>query len=215
ESNAQVAELFAAYGLDGLVDVLVHTVYWINSLGKDTTWLSERAKDQVTAAEAVRASVSDYLAKFGGDFERIGLFADEQDALKTKHAFKKRDDPDAVLPRIGQIAGAAVAVELSQLIGRFVQQFKVQKRAANALDFDDLLLSTRNLLRDSLDVRLQCQMRYQNILVDEFQDTDEVQAEIVTLLARDPSDQTRFAEGKLMIVGDPKQSIYRFRRARV
>ena len=51
--------------------------------------------------------------------------------------------------------------------------------------------------------------------MDEFQDTDEVQAEIISLLAEDPDCPGRFAPRKLMIVGDPKQSIYRFRRARV
>lgn len=215
ESNARVAALFGAFGLDGLVEILVRTAYWMNSLGKDAEWLSERAHDQVRAAEAVRGSVTDYLAKFDGDFERIGLFADEQDALKSKHAFKKRDDPDAVLPRIGQIAGADVAVELAQLVRLFVQTFTARKRVSNALDFDDLLLMTRDLLRDFEGIRRQCQTSFETVLVDEFQDTDEVQSEIVSLLTRDPANENRFAPGKLMIVGDPKQSIYRFRRARV
>ena len=70
-------------------------------------------------------------------------------------------------------------------------------------------------LRDFDDVRRRCQTQFETILVDEFQDTDEVQAEIVSLLARDPHGSSHFAPGKLMIVGDPKQSIYRFRRARV
>jgi len=216
DGNAQVAELFAAYGLDGLVDMLVRTAYWMNSLGKDAGWLSDRAQDQVRAAESIRESVGEYLAKFGGDFERIGLFADEQEASKSKHPFnKKRDDPNAVLPRIGQIAGANVAVQFAQLVRLFVQNFSNRKRTANALDFDDLLLMTRDLLRDFGDVRHQCQRHFEAVLVDEFQDTDEVQTEIVGLLTRNPADEAYFAPGKLMIVGDPKQSIYRFRRARV
>src|SRR5207245_9316899 len=59
------------------------------------------------------------------------------------------------------------------------------------------------------------QDHFQALLVDEFQDTDEVQADIISLLAEDSSNPGRLARGKLMIVGDPKQSIYRFRRARV
>ena len=215
DGNAGVADLFAGFGLDSLVDVMVQTAYWMNSLGKDATWLRERADHQVATAESVRVSVASHLEKFSGDFERIGLFADEQDAKKAKHSFKKRDDPDEVLPRIGQIAGSAVAVELARLIELFVEGFRAKKRAANALDFDDLLLATRNLLRDSPAVLRHCQSQFQAILVDEFQDTDEVQAEIVRLLVRDPHDVDSFAPGKLMIVGDPKQSIYRFRRARV
>jgi ATP-dependent helicase/nuclease subunit A len=215
DGNGKVAELFADFGLDGLVDILIRTAYWMNSLGKDTTWLREKAASQVKAAEEVRAAVASHLDKFEGDFERIGLFADEQDARKARHPFKKRDDPDEPLPRIGQIAGARVAVELAELIHLFVHGFGSRKRAANILDFDDLLLKTRDLLRDVSEVRQRCQKQFETVLVDEFQDTDEVQFEIVRLLTRDPENESRFARGKLMIVGDPKQSIYRFRRARV
>jgi superfamily I DNA/RNA helicase len=215
DGNDDVAELFANFGLDSLVDILVKTAYWMNSLGKDAVWLRERADEQVEAAQVVRASVAAHLDKFDGDFERIGLFADEIEASRAKHPFKKRDDPGEVLPRIGQIAGAAVAVELAKLVELFVQRFVSRKRVANVLDFDDLLRETRNLLRDFEDVRRRCQTQFETILVDEFQDTDEVQAEIVSLLARDPHGSSHFAPGKLMIVGDPKQSIYRFRRARV
>src|SRR5262249_43201725 len=120
DGNAQVAELFAGFGLDSLVEVLVQTAYWMNSLGKDAGWLREHAEQQLAEAETVRASVATHLEKFGGDFERIGLYADEQDAKKAKHTFKKRDDPDEVLPRIGQIAGAPVALELAKLMDLFV-----------------------------------------------------------------------------------------------
>ena len=215
DGNASVADLFADFGLDGLVDILIRTAYWMNSLGKDTVWLREKGDLQVKAAEDLRVSLASHLEKFNGDFEQIGIFADEQDARKAKHPFKKRDDPDEVLPRIGQIAGAAIAVEFAKLTDLFVKNFHSRKRAANVLDFDDLLLKTRDLLRDAKDVRLRCQRQFETILVDEFQDTDEVQAEIVRLLASDPDDEHRLAPGKLMIVGDPKQSIYRFRRARV
>jgi ATP-dependent exoDNAse (exonuclease V) beta subunit len=215
DGNAQVAELFADFGLDSLIDILIKTAYWMNSLGQDASWLRERADLQVKAAEEVRALVASHLEKFDGDVERIGLYADEQDARKARHPFKKRDDPDEALPRIGQIAGARVAVELAKLTDLFVQGFNSRKGSANVLDFDDLLLKTRDLLRDSADVRRRCQQQFETVLVDEFQDTDEVQFEIVRLLASDGDNPKRFAPGKLMIVGDPKQSIYRFRRARV
>jgi ATP-dependent exoDNAse (exonuclease V) beta subunit len=75
-------------------------------------------------------------------------------------------------------------------------------------------------VRDRAEVRADLQRRLTHILVDEFQDTDPLQAEIVLLLsAADPSvarwQDVRPAPGKLFIVGDPKQSIYRFRRADV
>jgi ATP-dependent helicase/nuclease subunit A len=213
--NEKVAKLFGDFGLDVLVDMLIRTAYWMNSLGKDAAWLLECARAQQEAADVLRPSVAEYLEKHGNDFERFGVFVDEQDAKKAKHPFKKKDDADALLPRIGQIAGVSVARDLSELVRLSVECFRARKRAVTAMDFDDLLLETRNLLRDSERIRRYCQAHFEAVLVDEFQDTDEVQAEIIRLLTRDPMDETRFAAGKLMIVGDPKQSIYRFRRARL
>jgi ATP-dependent exoDNAse (exonuclease V) beta subunit len=88
------------------------------------------------------------------------------------------------------------------------------------VDFQDLLLRARDVLTRSLPVRRYFQRRFDFILVDEFQDTDPLQAEIAFLLAEDPEAEPapdwrtcRLAPGKLFVVGDPKQSIYRFRRA--
>jgi len=95
----------------------------------------------------------------------------------------------------------------------FVDERKVQE---GVLDFDDLLIRVRVLCGDpaALDALRE---RYRFILVDEFQDTDPVQAEIVYLLAGAPGSRGRPEPepGKLFIVGDPKQSIYRFRKADV
>jgi ATP-dependent helicase/nuclease subunit A len=213
--NADAQRLFGDFGLDALVETMVNAAYWTNSLGKDPAWLRESAERQAEAGEALRPLVAEYLDKHNNDFEQIGLFADEQEAKKSRHPFRKLNDPDAVLPRIGQIAGVEVARALAKLISRSVECFRANKRAGNVMDFDDLLLHTRNLLRDSAGIRRYYQTHFQALLVDEFQDTDEVQADIIRLLARDPADETRFATAKLLIVGDPKQSIYRFRRARV
>src|SRR5206468_2374410 len=88
---------------------------------------------------------------------------------------------------------------------------------AGQLDFMDLLLEARNLLRHEA-ARAGLQVLYDRIFVDEFQDTDPLQAEILLLLAAsDPAERdwrkAAPAPGKLFVVGDPKQSIYRFRRA--
>lgn len=79
------------------------------------------------------------------------------------------------------------------------------------LDFDDLLLRARDLLRDRADVRDAVARRWPVVLVDEVQDTDPLQAEVLLALLAAPRDAG--APAPLTLVGDPKQSLYRFRRA--
>ncbi len=85
------------------------------------------------------------------------------------------------------------------------------------LDFTDLLLIAAKGLREQPHLRSYFQQQFTHLLVDEFQDTDPIQAEVVTLLASDNVHERawqhcRLRSGALFIVGDPKQSIYRFRR---
>jgi ATP-dependent exoDNAse (exonuclease V) beta subunit len=117
-------------------------------------------------------------------------------------------------------ANADLAVLLRQELRACVAEFEAAKSRAGALDFLDLLLKARNLIRDDEGVRRSFQSRFQRIFVDEFQDTDPLQAEILMLLAADDPSVNDWRKvnpvpGKLFIVGDPKQSIYRFRRADV
>ena len=95
---------------------------------------------------------------------------------------------------------------------------QAEKKRRGLVDFLDQLLWCRDLLRDDLEVRRHYQARWRYLLVDEFQDTDPLQAEIVFYLAEaEPRarawDQVKLGPGRLFLVGDPKQSIYRFRRA--
>ena len=96
--------------------------------------------------------------------------------------------------------------------------YRDRRRARARLNFGDQLLLARALLRDHPEVRRYFQGRIRRLLVDEFQDTDPIQAEILFYLTgTDPgeTDWTKLepAPGSLFLVGDPKQSIYRFRRA--
>jgi CRISPR-associated exonuclease Cas4 len=120
---------------------------------------------------------------------------------------------------LGGIATALVAT-FSGALDELLQDFEAFKRNAAVLDFDDLLLATRALLRGHETVRQAASNRYKRILVDEFQDTDPVQAEILFLIASAPGaapawQQRELIPGNLFTVGDPKQAIYRFRGADV
>lgn len=117
-------------------------------------------------------------------------------------------------------AGADLAPRLRDELWSVIEEYERLKERAGCLDFLDLLLRARDLVRDGAEVRNDLQQRFTHIFVDEFQDTDPLQAELLMLLAADdPKEkywrQIRPVPGKLFIVGDPKQSIYRFRRADV
>jgi ATP-dependent exoDNAse (exonuclease V) beta subunit len=117
-------------------------------------------------------------------------------------------------------ADADLAALLRQELLASVEAYEALKSRAGALDFLDLLLRARNLIAGNAAVRQHFQQRFTRIFVDEFQDTDPLQAELLLLLASSDPGETRWAHvtpvpGKLFIVGDPKQSIYRFRRADV
>jgi ATP-dependent helicase/nuclease subunit A len=95
--------------------------------------------------------------------------------------------------------------------------YAAERRRLGRLNFHDLLLRAAALLREHPDARRDLGRRFRWLLVDEFQDTDPVQAEVLFLLASDDED-ARWTHvtprpGALFVVGDPKQSIYRFRRA--
>lgn len=94
-----------------------------------------------------------------------------------------------------------------------------ERKELGLLTFQDDLVLAAELLRSSPATRRDLGRRYRRLLVDEFQDTDPLQAEIIFLLASEPAGEdddwtrARPRPGALFVVGDPKQSIYRFRRA--
>jgi ATP-dependent exoDNAse (exonuclease V) beta subunit len=153
--------------------------------------LPKKGRGQFFAKEIARAAV-------------LSAHGELRDALA---AFARAADADLA---------AALQAELRAALARYEEV----KHGAGALDFVDLLVRTRDLLRDVAAVRNDFQQRLTHLFVDEFQDTDPLQAEILLLLAADdPAARdwraVRPRPGKLFLVGDPKQSIYRFRRADV
>jgi ATP-dependent exoDNAse (exonuclease V) beta subunit len=117
-------------------------------------------------------------------------------------------------------ADADINAALRDRLLNLLQRYEERKSESALADFQDLLLRARDVMVRSLPVRRYFQARFDRILVDEFQDTDPLQAELVAFLSEDPATspasdwhQVSLLPGKLFIVGDPKQSIYRFRRA--
>ncbi|MEI7483049.1 MAG: UvrD-helicase domain-containing protein, partial [Elusimicrobiota bacterium] len=99
-----------------------------------------------------------------------------------------------------------------------VEYYSQWRRERSLLNFQDLLMCSAKLLKKSAEVRAFFKKQITHLLVDEFQDTDPIQAEIVMLLtgednSKDDWRKVRPKPGSLFLVGDPKQSIYRFRRA--
>jgi ATP-dependent helicase/nuclease subunit A len=110
-------------------------------------------------------------------------------------------------------ADADLAALLHDEMGECLRRYEARKQETGSLDFLDLLIKARDLVCDNPEVCREFRERFRVILVDEFQDTDSLQAELLLKLAGDDSGALR--PGALFIVGDPKQSIYRFRRADV
>ena len=110
-----------------------------------------------------------------------------------------------------QSRDAAFSVErLVRIARRLSTVYTERKRRESLVDYNDLLLLTRNLLRKRpTDVRDRLVGEFDAILIDEFQDTDPIQEEIVRAIAG-----SDLAGGRLFLVGDVKQSIYGFRGAR-
>jgi ATP-dependent helicase/nuclease subunit A len=124
-----------------------------------------------------------------------------------------------------EVAGAC-AQRLGSAIRRFTLSSARTRQRAGQLEYHDLLVLARALLRDETHgpaVRATLHERYERLLLDEFQDTDPIQIELAARIAaidprrgstgRDPWFLLPVAPGHLFFVGDPKQSIYRFRRA--
>ena len=112
-----------------------------------------------------------------------------------------------------------IVVDLARGLKDFVESYQHKMSDGALLDFHDLLLYARNMLASRPEVRDYFRTRYKYVLVDEFQDTDPLQAEIIFFLSEAKGgrakkwEDVKVTPGRLFLVGDPKQSIYRFRRA--
>ncbi|MDQ3667450.1 MAG: UvrD-helicase domain-containing protein [Acidobacteriota bacterium] len=168
--------------------------------------------------DGIEARLFGFLGGWGRAKDWKAYYA--RDSFPADEIRNRRDELKVRVQKFVDDAGADLAPRLREELWPVVEEFEQLKERAGYLDFLDLLLRARNLIRDNRDIRIELQQRFTHIFVDEFQDTDPLQADILMLLAADDPDhedwrQVRPVPGKLFIVGDPKQSIYRFRRADV
>lgn len=146
------------------------------------------------------------------------------DKLLRQDVAARRDAVADLLETFASDAEADLAACLASELWPVVTAYEELKAKSGTLDFLDLLIRTRDLIVSDETVREELRARTRAIFVDEFQDTDPLQAEIVLALASEgpitpggpfAPDAPPPRPGALFVVGDPKQSIYRFRRADV
>ncbi|MHB8463389.1 MAG: UvrD-helicase domain-containing protein [Acidimicrobiales bacterium] len=190
-------------GPDKLADRLDQIAAWVANV--------RTLDDDIAVIEALAAAPS-FLARNLGrkeqwsPLDKVMIAADLADAGSQLDAARTT------------IATACVH-RIASALRRFTLDAAAARRDAGRLEFHDLLVLPRSLLRHSSTVRARLHHTYQRVLLDEFQDTDPIQIELAVRIAgADPDadgawDTIELTPGHLFVVGDPKQSIYRFRRA--
>lgn len=168
--------------------------------------------DEIEADVCALARQRDFMRPRRGSGTRYSKALTRKEMLQVQAALAK------ALEAFQIAADADLAAILQIELEALLAAYQKRKGETGGLDFDDLLMRARDLVREVPDVRHAFQSRFRYIFVDEFQDTDPLQAEILMLLAADDGNVHSYREvkpipGKLFLVGDPKQAIYRFRRA--
>lgn len=135
-------------------------------------------------------------------------------AIENSQVDPKHYTPDRLMNEISKIKNAAVTVEqfqprpghvLDTIMAKVYPEYQKLLQLSNGVDFDDLLLHTVDLLRQSPELRESLDRRYAYMMVDEYQDTNSAQYQLIRLL--------NFNTQNLAVTGDPDQSIYGWRGA--
>ncbi len=216
--------LLATYGADGLRRMLTGVYETLRSAGRELsleiggrTDLAERAEelreaarclvDDAGATDNQRLAATQMLALLERDsradrlMELSGFRASGERAASYEEARKATEH--AALDE----AASRDRALLQELLDRFAASYSEAKSRESALDFEDLQIYARNLLRDNEEIREREGLRFRSIMVDEFQDTNRLQCDLVDLL--------RGPDAEVFFVGDEFQSIYGFRHADV
>ncbi len=223
--DPQRLALLATYGSDRLRRMLSSVYETLRAAGRDLDLvevatrpeLGEKLEELRAAARALAAEpgATDTQRRTASDLLELLDRDQRPDRLMNLAGFKARGDRAAgyseALAAVEQAALDEAAARdralLQELLGLFAGRYAEAKSRESALDFEDLQLEARDLLRSQPELREREQARFRSILVDEFQDTNRLQTEIVDLL--------RTPDTELFFVGDEFQSIYGFRHADV
>jgi ATP-dependent helicase/nuclease subunit A len=217
-------ELLATYGSDRLRRMLTSVYETLRAAGRELDLavaarpeLAERVEELRAAAAPLAADPAATEAQHRTAADLLELLERDQrpDRLMNLTGFKARGDRAAAYNEaLGAVEQAALdeaaardRALLQELLTQFAARYAQAKAQESALDFEDLQLEARDLLRSRPELRAREQARFRSILVDEFQDTNRLQTDIIDLL--------RTPETELFFVGDEFQSIYGFRHADV
>lgn len=222
--DPQRLDLLATYGSEGLRRMLTTVYETLRAAGRELDLAVAERPELAERVEQLRASARMLAADPGAtDTQRTNaaellelLGRDTRpDRLMALSGFKARGDRAVAyceaLAAVEQAALDEAATRdralLQELLVEFARTYAEAKVRESALDFEDLQLEARELLRSQPGIREREQARFRSILVDEFQDTNRLQTEIVDLL--------RGPDAEVFFVGDEFQSIYGFRHADV
>ena len=215
EDDPARLRLLAVYGADGLRRMLTGVYETLRSAGRELVLeLGERPSLEACVEELREAAgcLPDELAQqvllvLEGDsradrlYDLGGLKLRGERAASYEEARRKVEQ--AALDELA----AADRDLLQELLNAFAVAYQEAKDRESALDFEDLQLRARDLLRDDATIREREQLRFRTLMVDEFQDTNRLQCELIDLISREDSER--------FFVGDEFQSIYGFRHADV
>ena len=201
--------LLATYGSAALRRMLTGVYETLRAAGRPLALPLGEAPSLDDAIARVRAAAGD-----ANEAVRLVELLDRRPATESLldlsgYAVKGDDDYEQARAALEQAALNVVAARdralLEELLVEFERSYTAAKDRESALDFEDLQIRARDLLRDDASIREREQLRFRQVCVDEFQDTNRLQCEVIDLIARED----------LFFVGDEFQSIYRFRHADV
>ena len=221
--DSERLRLLATYGAQGLRRMLTGVYETLRSAGRDLklelgehAGIPERLADLHAAAQALAADPDVTDKQLAAANAALALSSNPEQLLDLSHLAASGDrtaEFRGARDRLNQAAFDELAARDSELLQELLDLFAAEYAAAKAressLDFEDLQLYARDLLRDHTEIREAEQLRFRAIMVDEFQDTNRLQCDVVDLLREGASAPDVF------FVGDEFQSIYGFRHADV